>query len=304
MCDEIQDIAEDQFWPVVRPLISDRRGKLVVAGQFRGHNWYYNEFYLKGQKKSKIYKSWRQPSSTGLVYRSEAGQEELALAKASIPRAVWDQEYDCIPSANQAAVFRQEDLTACTRGKRYTKSGTGAKNIIGLDLGRIADPSAIVVLNSQTANVLFSELRPLRERHEVTAKHVARLQRDFGQAAVIVDVTGGATGGRAPVDAYVKFYRKEVRGLREFVWTRNNKERIIQHLAVAIEQHSLSIPASEEKLLRQLGLYEFDYKHGRYDYHGPCGHSDDMVAALAMAWYGRVKGWQGRSDGASLGAIL
>jgi len=303
--DEIQDIDETDFWAVVRPLISDRRGTLMVAGQFRGFNWYYDQFYVPGQNpNSRTHKSWRIPSSEGLVFLSKEGQEELEFAKATLPRAIYDQEYACIPSANQAAVFREEDLTACTGGKRYRKSAPNRKNVIGLDLGRIADPSAIVVLNAEVGRVLYSELRPLRERHEVTAKYVARLQRDFGGAPVVVDVTGGATGGHAPQDAYVKFYRREIKNLREFVWNRGNKERIIQHLAVAIEQHNLQIPKSEAELHDQLRLYEFEYRGGRYDYHGPRGHSDDMVAALAMAWYAKVRNWGTRMGGSSLGALL
>jgi hypothetical protein len=288
--DEIQNIGADQFWDVVRPLISGTRGQLVVSGQFRGENWYHKEFFLKGQsKRYQRHMSWRHPTSTGMRFQSAEGKAELEDAKSQMVAARYNQEYECIPTANQQAVFRQEDLKAAKRGRSYKRAKTGS-NIIGLDLGRVRDQAGIAVLNIEKSAFLHSELRPHKEYHSTTAKHCKDLGRDFNNASYIVDVTGGATGGKKPdQDAYVKIYEKELQRMFKFYWTPNNKQEIIETFALGLEQKLMTIPADQVDMHRQLQLYEFSYNRNKYDYHGPGGHDDDLVAAAAMAWYGKQK---------------
>jgi hypothetical protein len=227
----------------------------------------------------------------------------LELARSQLPRVVYLQEYECEPVANQNAVFDPLDLDASRRGVALVQAAHGRHYSLGLDLGRIADPTAVVVLEAETNTVVHAERRPLKERHEIQSVHVAQIARRFN-AAVICDVTGGATGGHAESDAFVKFYRAQMPQLREFVWSRQNKTRIIHALAFEIEQRRLAIPAAHQALHDELGLYEYEYKNGVYDFHGPSGHTDDLVAALAMANYARIKNWGPQTGGAPLGALI
>ncbi len=80
--DEIQSATHtDQFWSVLGALTTVRRGKIIIAGQFRGHNWYFKDFYLAGQPGTLEHKpenkSWKLPSAEGLYFDSPAGREEL-----------------------------------------------------------------------------------------------------------------------------------------------------------------------------------------------------------------------------------
>ncbi len=240
--DEIQDIREESFWPVIRPLLSDRRGSLVCFGQFRGHNWYYKELFLKGQTDNTgLYKSYRFPASTGLMYQGTAGENELKLAKEQLPKVIYQQEYDCEPIANQNAAFDPQDIERITRFEPRPIPFNGKTYIMGLDLGRVKDPSAVIVLEVQTGILVHAEKLPLGMKHEIQAQRVAIIQRRYG-ARCIVDCTGGATGGHNDTDAYLQYYRKSIPDIKPFFWQRANKERIVHNLCLEIEQSKISVP--------------------------------------------------------------
>lgn len=314
--DEIQDIGEEYFWPVIRPLISDFRGNLICYGQFRGHNWYHKQLYLPGcdPKRFPVYKSFRFPSSTGLRFQGPLGVHELELAKQQIRKIVYLQEYECEPVANQSAVFDPFDLQKITRGTAVPQARLNPVTrrpytyIMGLDLGRVHDPSAVDVLEVETGLIVHSETFPLGMKHELQAPHAAKIARRYGwdgrNARTIVDCTGGATGGQANADAYLQFYQKQIPDLKPFFWQRANKERIVQNLILEVEQGKISLPASFTELHDEMSSYEFEHKSGYYDYHAPTGKHDDHVAALAMACWARLNGWGPATSGSPIGTLI
>jgi hypothetical protein len=157
----------------------------------------------------------------------------------------------------------------------------------------VVDPSAQVGIEASSKTVVFAEKRPLGEKHEIGAKKASETARRFGNATIVVDTTGGATGGRAGNnDAYVKHYQKYCPTMRAFNINRENKERLIGNLSLALEQGQLAIPAEFEDLHKELASYEYKVSsNGILSFSGPGGHDDDMVIALALAWEGVLRGW-------------
>lgn len=295
--DEIQDIAEDAFWPVIRPLLSDRRGTLIISGQFRGKNWYYEQLYMPGQpgpkSKAPRYESFRFPSSSGIAFQSELGRLELDDAKQQLPRMQFDQEYECVPIANQKAVFDPEDLKRILRGTPSVAKN-GHQYVTGVDLGRVKDHTAIVVIEKSKDKtiphvIVHAEKIPLGVKHEEQSKIVARVASRYS-ARVVIDATGGATGGHSQPDAVFQFYRKLMPSAQPIYWNRAGKQRLIEHLMLNVEQARISIPPAFSELLKELAAYEFEYRAGYYDFHAQSGAHDDYVAALAMALYTTDRG--------------
>ena len=307
--DEIQDpkYTENDFYSVVKPLVSDKRGTIITSGQFSGKDWKYERLFMPGQDGPQHidgFKSWCYPSHTGLVFQSDAGKQELADVQAQIPRRVYEQEYLCLPLANANAVLDHEDLIRSKRGEVLSPDAYRAV-VLGLDLGRVVDPSAMVGIDAASNTVIYAEKRPLGEKHEIGAKHASQVVRRYGDCEIIVDTTGGATGGRAGSnDAHVQFYQKSCPTMRAFNINRDNKERLITNLSLAIEQGVLAIPAQFEDLHAQLASYEYKLSSsGIITYQGPGGHDDDMVIALALAWEGVLRGWYNTSGG-QLGQMI
>lgn len=315
--DEVQNFEERSFWSVIRPLLSDRRGTLIIAGQFRGKNWYYEKLYLpgiSGYHRKDNYKSFCHPTSSGIKFQSVAGKAELEEVQRQIPRIQYDQEYNCIPTANEDAVFRHEDLQDCMGGevlKQYRNS-QGYNYIHALDLGRVVDPSSHIVLEippNGRPMVCFSQERPLKERHEDGAIVALKINKDFtppGQyTTILIDTTGGATGGNKKPDQYIQYYRNSLPTMRPVVFTAQSKKDMVESLMLAIEQNKIIIPKEHEELHKQLSLYEYKIKpSGLLEYGVPrsVGH-DDLVSALMSAWYGYCKGYYRRSSTGS-GSVI
>lgn len=302
--DESQDIPEDNFWPVVRPLISDKRGTLVLSGQFRGHDWRYEKFYLPGQpgpdSKRPLYRSWRFSSESGMMFQTGAGRAELETARQQMHPAAFAEQYLCIPTANQYVCYPTEQVERIIGGKRLASSTE--PTLMGLDLGRVRDCSAIVVM-ARSGQVIHAERLPLGMEHKEQAKRAAHVARTFN-ATPVVDTTGGATGGHARPDTYVKFYREAMPNLRTVTWEMHNKERMIAALALAIMQQEVRIPAECQDLIREVKSYEARKKNGKYQYSAPDGQSDDLHAGLVNANWGRVSGWLPPINGVSLGRVM
>lgn len=302
--DEVQGVDESDITSVVRARVADTRGTIGISGQFRGtEHWIYQRWFAPGQNPGQMnIRSWRFPTSSGVMFQDAKGRAELDLIKATTPHIEWLTEYECEPTASKAAIFPFEDIQGAKRGGN--SAPTSSQYIIGLDLGRVRDPSALVVIDTPRNCVVHSESRPLGEHHEIGAKYVAGLAARYNSALVLADTTGGATGGKTDVDEYVKYYRQHIRDMRPMVLGYNQKKAIIDTLALGLQQRQLGIPEANLELFRQLSTYEYSYTGNQIHYHGPGGHDDDMVIALAMAWWGTVKGWNTYQGGRPLGTML
>ena len=311
--DEIQEARDPvQFWAVIRPLLSDRRGTLLVSGQFRGHNWYYNEFVGRPRAHPEKYPRHRYfifPARLGIMYRGAAGRQELEDAKAQLPAAVYDQEYECIPAANQAAVLRPEDITACTRGTPPATPQNGKFYIIGHDIGMFRDhPATCVTQVERVAHgtygkplVVHQERGPLLVKHEIQAKRLADLARRWN-AQVIIDATAGGAGGKKPAEEILKYYRKLLPDARFLVVDHGFKGAMVVEGSQLFEQHEVSVPACFGGLIEELGLFEYVYRHGGY-YYGREGVPDDQVFSLLLTLHGMRAGFVKPSQGPSLSSL-
>lgn len=308
--DESQDIKEADFNNVIRALVSDKRGTIVMAGQFRGRDWRYEKWFEKGQIENPEYKSWKYSTEDGIAFQSASGRAELALVREQLPRAVYEQEYMCLPVANQAAVFYPDDLATISHGKPHDNPKPGWSYIAGVDLGWRVDYTAIVMLavNRNTGEIDCAKAwrQPLNSKHEVNAPFIARELERFNCRAV-VDVTGGATGGKVPQDEYIKHYREFMPDLQPFTWTQESKMRLIKHLGLTIERFGIAVSIEfKDTLLKELYAYEFthDHKTKGYRYGAPVGQHDDLVTALALALWGINCSWYRETGGRAVTGII
>ena len=294
--DEIQDVDERTVDAVLLPMLADRRGSFGMSGQPRGAEcWYYRRFFVPGQseKNWSWCKSWNYTIYDGLMFQTKRGREEIEMLRQVTPAATFEEEYLAVPVANGRAVFRGGDLAACTRGMCGAPV-PGVRYIVAVDLGRTVDNTALVVFDSTNSAVVHAEVRPLREKHEITAELVKREIRKWNNAACLIDTTGTGRGSATRADEYVKAYQERVPSAVPFLWSPLTKRRMIDRLSLAIEQRIIAIPAQHKELLRQLAAYEFVRKGSQITFSAPAGDHDDLVAALAMAYDGHMTGWGGR----------
>lgn len=285
--DEIQNAREHDIDSVLLPMLADRRGRLLLCGQGRGEeHWIYQRFFLPGQqaKNSHWIRSWQFSIRDGLCFQDAEGKEELARLKDVTPPDVWEEEYEGRFVSSGRNVFRSQDIQGCLRGQLITVPESRTTYIVAADLGRVADPSAWLVLDAAAAQVVHAEVRPFRERHDHASQQLEILRLRYNDAICVIDKTGYGYGSASKVDEYVREYDRVVKRLVPFFWSPQTKRRIIDTLALAIEKHKIGIPEQARELRRQLGVYEFRKRGDMVHSQAPTGDHDDLVAALAMAW--------------------
>ena len=87
--DETADINEQSWTEVLRPTLSDTKGKALFLGTPKGHNWFY-DLYQRGQDPEE--QEW-----SSHLYTTEQGgwvdSEELEQAKRDLDTKIYRQEY-------------------------------------------------------------------------------------------------------------------------------------------------------------------------------------------------------------------
>ena len=301
MIDECQDVSEDVYQRVLRALVADRKGQIILAGQFNGESgWLNQKINIPGQRPNQNkYKSFIIPSTEAPCFKTKLGKEELEDIRQSVTKNVWEQEYLALPIANCKAVFDPKDIDLCTAGNVEQNPEVGCKYVVSLDLGRTVDPNSYVVVkvkpSSSSTNeytVVESGVRPRGEKHEVGAMVLAQVVKRFGNCLFVADTTGGGSGGHEQQDAHIKFYRNLIPQMRGIGINIHIKHQLIASLDLWLQQHKINIPAAHQELIRQLKLYEFKHSgSGVYTYNAPVGDHDDLVASIAMSIYAIEKNW-------------
>lgn len=150
---------------------------------------------------------------------------------------------------------------------------------------------------------------PRRSRYEPNTqskpKRSQKKARYWNNAQVVIDGTGGASGGKRGIDENVKYYRQFIPDVRVLAWQAGFKQEMVRGLSLEIENHQLAIPAELEELHAELAGYEFKKRAGEseeYIYFGGDG-KDHQVAALLMCVHARRCQWvKGRGGG--LGGLI
>jgi hypothetical protein len=270
------------------PMIADTDGQMYLASNFsQGKNWFWDMAQEGLRKESWAHgvRTWELASSTGLAFQGVKGRARLEWFRNHLPRAVFECEFENKPLAGVDSVFRW--TSANEKGLPLKSPQPGRRYAMGLDLGRVVDPSAAIVMDDQ-GQVVFSECFAKGTSHALQAERAAQIQRLFG-ATCVADSTGGGNPAGEP---YFKHYRAAIPGLREYTWTRENKFRLINALALEIEQGRIFAPTEFEDLISQVKAYKFvEGDMGFVRYGAPKGCHDDLVAAMAMANWAVVSNW-------------
>jgi len=304
--DEIQNVNEHTIDAILLPTLSDKRGKMGMSGQGRGEeHWIYQRFYFPGQQEKNWpwIRSWRFSIRDGMRFQDAVGIEEIARLKEVTPPSVWDEEYEGLFVSSGKSVFRSQDIQACIRGEFLNQPMDGRQYVMAIDVGRVADPSAWLIMDAFSGQVVYAEVRPFRERHDFSAAQADMLRQRFNDAICIIDKTGYGVGSASRVDEYVRQYEQYVKKLIPFFWSPSTKKRVVDSLALAVEQHKIGIPENAKELRRQMGVYEFQKMRDMVSTAAPRGDHDDLVSALAMAWNAKEMGFSSRG-GSDLSTLI
>lgn len=309
--DEIQDdlYGEDMFNYCVKPLVLATQGTIIVSGQYRGYNWYHQEFNAKaiadvtGTRIVKQYPSW-----TGLMFQSDRGRAEIIEWKESLPPQVWKQEIECLPDNNPNSAFdiehyRKQIVKNLTTDQfnAWCAPKENKSYLMAIDLGGKHDYEAVDIVEvdsfevqKEPARVVYSD-RFKGLDHAVMARRCEQIFRRYNihdKCRVWMDTTLGGTGGQAVSDAYTKEYRKAMPSILPFYWGKGNRDKVIRQVSLDVEHENFLIPEQFTHLNTEMQEFEFRYNKttGMYKYCAPPNKHDDHVMALMICLWKRYIG--------------
>lgn len=264
-------------WPeIIRPMLADRKGWALFISTPKGRNWFY-DLYIRGLGDDPQWKSWKYPTNVNKYI----SQDEIDQAKKDMSERLFRQEFLAEFLDDETGVFKR--IKSCIVGE-FLAPIIGRFYVIGIDLAKSEDFTVLTVMDSKTREVVHLErFQDIEWRQQKIM--IQRLAARYNNAQCVID----ASGVGDPIVEDLKnagislYYDKDQPG---FKFTNESKCRLIDQLAIAIEQRQITFPY-HEILINELMNYEYSItEHGRIKYSSPSGKHDDCVISLALAVWG------------------
>ena len=150
--------------------------------------------------------------------------------------------------------------------------------VIGVDLAKTQDFTVLTVINAQTGQVVeierFNNISWVIQKERIKA-----LAEKYNNARIVLDATG--LGDPIFDDLY-----REGLNVIPFKFTHQSKVKLIEHLAIMIENRKIYI-LPNDTLINELSVFEYkESRSGVITYSAPEGYHDDCVISLALAVWG------------------
>lgn len=268
--DECADVAEKAWTEVLRPTLSDTKGRALFLGTPKGRNFFYT-LYQRGL--DPLYPDWESftaPTSANPYI----APEEIAAAKSELPEMAFLQEYEAVFLEESAGVFRGID--GCIRGE-LCEPQPGYTYVVGWDIAKYQDFSVITVINCHTRHVDYFE-RSNQVDYTVQVERVCEIARHYNDAYILQDMTG--VGDPVLEQLHLKGMHAE-----GYLFTNASKKTLIETLVVGIQNQDVSFPQIDV-LIAELRQMQYTLSPSRLvQYSAPDGSHDDTVISLALAYY-------------------
>lgn len=272
--DEASRVTRKSWEQGLRPALSDKQGRCIFISTPLGRNWFY-ELYLKGQSaNTEGIKSWKFPTSTNPYFP----KEEWKSIYESTPEIILKQEYLADFLEDSASVFKNID--SCLRGS-FESAKENQHYTIGVDLGKSQDFTVITVINDKTCQVVHID-RFNQIDWSLQKKKIKAIAMAYPNNIVYIDSTGLG-------DPIEEDLRQNGIATKDYKFTNESKQELVEGLVVAIEQGMIGIPNVDKTKFLIEELKAFTYERlpsGRLRYTAPEGLHDDGVISLGLACRG------------------
>ncbi len=262
----------DVLWnAAIRPTLADLRGDAWLFGTPYGRNFFW-QCYLRGQTDA----DWM--SVTKTTYDNpHIPPAEIDALRATMSERAFRQEILAEFLEDGGGVFR--NVRSCL-GEPVA---SGQPAIIGVDWGRVNDATVFVAVDPQTRAVIATR-RLLDTSFDRQRAALVALWEQTGRGPIIAESNGM---GLPNVEAL----QRAGLPVQPMTMTAAVKAQLIDSLALAFEQRTITLPPDDHWLVHELEAYEMERSpNGLPRYSAPAGAHDDGVIALALAWSGMAAG--------------
>jgi len=271
--DEATQGMREEVLFAVQTTLTATRGRLLVLSTPRGRrNWFWKLCQrAKAGERGYDYVFMRSADNPAVP------REKLDDAKRNLPARVYRELFEAEAQDDEASVFR--NVRACIDGaldQRFPSVDELARRhyVAGVDLGRHEDFTVVCVMDRMARSVVAFD-RFTRIDWHLQKDRIAHVLLRY-RAAAYVDATGAQ-------DAVVEDLQRMGAPVAPFVFTAQTKQRLVEFLAVGIEQRQMTFPDIPE-LVGELESFGYEVTRAGFRYAAPEGLHDDCVMALGLAW--------------------
>ena len=296
--DEASEVSAVAYQTVMRPMLSDTGGWLLVFGTPKGRNWFYGEVQRALHGDDPNSRAWVAPTlgatltGDGALIRTphplenpEFSWSELEHEHETLPERVFRQEYLAEFLDDAGGVFR--NVESCVGGELlYGPPNRVNQYVIGIDLAKHQDYTVLCVGDLREKQLVAFDRFNKADWPLQKARIIEAAQR-WNNALVWMDSTGV---GDAIFDDLL------AAGLRihPFKFTSASKEQLINNAVLLVEQQSVRFPRIPVLLDELKALQYTQLPGGGLRIAAPEGLHDDAVMAFALMCWPMARGQGGQ----------
>ena len=245
---------QDAWNNAIRPTLTDFQGKALFISTPRGKDFFY-QLYLRNANdwQSFKYTTYDNP----YILRSEIDE-----AKASLPKAAFEQEYLANPAENAANPFGIDFIR-----QNITTLSDKKPICYGIDLAKSYDYTVCIGLDNDGRVCHFDRWQ---SDWADTKRRISNLEK----VKKIIDATGVG-------DPIVEELQRDDYLIEGFKFTSTSKQQLMEGLVTSIQQGAIGYP--DGIIVDELSIFEYLYTANGVKYSAPNGMHDDAVCALALA---------------------
>jgi hypothetical protein len=262
----------DAWNMVIRPTLIDLTGDAYFSGTPKGRNG----FWQLWTQSAIDWKSWQMSSYSNPHIPSK----ELDALKDTMTERAFQQEIMAQFLEDGGGIFRNVMNSATVKEIRIGEDKH--QYTIGCDWGRSNDATVFCVMDMGTLECVAMDRMTDTDYASQRIRLMALSQR-FNKASVLVETNS------IGMPQMEELQRMGLR-VQGFQTTNSSKAQIIDALALAFEQNKIRV-LDNQQMIAELMAYESErLPSGLLRYGAPEGMHDDIVIALALAWWGGAAG--------------
>ena len=274
--DEYSIMNPDVFNRIVYPVVKAGGGGCYISGTPRGKNDFHKLFLRGNDPNYPEWKSFYYPINKTQVF----SQQEIDTLRFEMTQDLFASEYECQWLEGSGVVFRNVK-EACTLNPRRPRDGEMC--VMGVDLARLQDYTAISVFSYETNEMLYLEqFKDLDWTFQ--AKKIKAIYERFNQPLIVIETNNI---GDAVIDTLQRMGLAaedgDIRKLEGFTTTAPSKKLLIEKASLYLEGGKVKL-LNDPTLINQ--FESFGYKltpSGNVQYEATHGGHDDIVMSCMLA---------------------
>lgn len=270
--DEASYIKEQAWRSAIQPTVLIRGKKVILCSTPRGRDFFYEMYQLGLSDEHPQYESYR------MTYQGNpfVNMEEIEAAKKTLPKAIFQAEYEGIFVQGESMVF--DNYTQCTFDQWPTAQG---KVFAGVDLGKESDYTCAVFMDAR--GQIVEIYRDKQKDWSYMIDQIVNRAKKWN-ARLMIETNSMGT-------VVYETIRKQWQNTDGFATTNKSKQEIIEGLILDFHEENVGIPSHRlfPELQNELDVFEMKYspKSRSVVYGAREPFHDDLVIATCLANYNR-----------------